>query len=86
MAVPEKSAWEVAKGAFIRARNTLASNIQKGAEGSITLATKSHLDKYYFKLQEAHNKYLDAAQISIEESQEDANYLDQPYQELMDAE
>ena len=68
----EKYTRRTAKGSFARARNALSSHIQNQAEESIMLAAKTHLDECYFKLEEAHNKYLEAAQIT-KESLEDAH-------------
>ena len=82
MAVLEKIAQGTAKGAFTRGRNALMSQIQKGAEDSVTLAIRNSFVKCYSKLEEAHTNDIMAAQIDIEESQKGANYLDQPHQEL----
>lgn len=83
--MPEKYTRGVAKGVFTRARKGLMSLIQKGADDSVTLAARNPLVQCYFKLEEAHINNIMAAQIDIEESQEDTNYLDQPHQELTDA-
>ena len=42
------------------------------------------MDDQFSKLEEAHLKYLEAAQIDIDDDPEEASYLNQPYQELDD--
>ena len=75
----------MAKGAFTRARNILLSHIQSGVEDSTLLASKNRMDHQFAKLEEAHLKYLEAAQVDIDNNQEEANYLNQPSQDWKDA-
>ena len=85
MAATEKTTHRVAKGAFTKARNTLTSQTQKGAEDSVTLVPRNSIVKYYSKLEEAHTNYLVAAQIDIMESPEEVRYLNLSYQEVKEA-
>ena len=68
MAMNEKNTQGMAKGAFTRARNTLLSYIQNGVEESTTLASKNRRDDRFSKLEEAHLKYLEAAQIDLDKN------------------
>ena len=77
MAINEKNAREMAKGAFTRARNILLSHIQSGVEDNTVLALKNQMDDQFSKLEEAHLKYLEAAQVDLDDNQEEANYLNQ---------
>ena len=85
MAVNEKNARGMAKGAFTRARNILLSHIQNGIEDSTVSTSKNQMDERFSKLEEAHLKYLEAAQIDIDDNQEEANYLVQPGQDWENA-
>ena len=70
-AIAEKTANGVAKETSIRLRNTLTSQIQKGAEDSDILLARNYLVKCFSNLEEANTKYLLAALIDIEENQEE---------------
>ena len=43
------------------------------------------MDDQFSKLEEAHLKYLEAAQVDLDDNQEEANYLNQPSQDWEDA-
>ena len=75
----------MAKGASTRARNILLIHIQSGVEDNTVLASKNTMDDWFSKLEEAHLKYLEAAQVNIDDNQKEANYLNQPGREWEDA-
>ena len=68
----------MAKGAFTRGRNILLSHIRSEVEDNPVLASKNGMDDRFLKLEEAHLKYLEAAQVDLDDNQEEANYLNQP--------
>ena len=71
--------------AFTRLKVTLTSLIIRGAEDSQLLAAQNHMVECYANLEKANTKYLTAALINIGENQEEADYLNQPHQEMTDA-
>ena len=85
MAINEKNARGMAKGAFTRVRNILLNHIQSGVENNTVLASKNQMDDQFSKLEEAHLNYLEAAQVDFDENQDEANYLNHPNQDWNDA-
>ena len=87
MAVAEKIVRSAAKRTLLRCRSALTNLIPRRAENSVLLEVMEALVECFADLEKAHNKYLAATEIDValDENVEEADYLDQPQQEVTDA-